>query len=608
MIKMISYRCLLATIILFPISNAYSADTTVVSHATYAQGWETFIMGDTTATGEYNAHVYMLESSKVYYQLVPLRVHSSMELTGASYDESAGGFPATIQQIPGADGSNQFDNWPASNVLTYGTAKSYKLSNLLFNGAMADGSGTTFGVMATYGEDNTIVVDKVTSVHNTIITYFNFGKNEAWTVTNCKAVQYSCYAAGMYFGGFWWGAGSWMGTLRSLYVANNTIEGAHANPFVIFTQAGLGEAGASPAIITHNTIVNSIDQLKFPRDANNTHWTNNLIINGTSQGQTRNAANTALAQNTPDGHGKMLVKSQQPCADSTLVANGQCYDYMNRNIHFENNAWFDTPALIDNLFSWGNDGWCWPLQAADGTDSTDANGAVVELCDTMLTVEAQSKWMDDSTAHQIADHGVSETNNIHATDLGFNLDEIYINTQILRSKDWLDNGVHDTYNDTWWMHQADNDPIQVEWPLPMDFSYSTSSVAYTHATGGYPVGDLNSFPDRYADWLASGLGTDNEVSQITPSVFTLAQNYPNPFNPSTSINFTLDRNADINLSIYNMLGQKVRTLAEGSKNAGSHTLQWNGLDDAGQSVSTGIYLYKLTSGSKSITKKMAFMK
>ena len=176
----------------------------------------------------------------------------------------------------------------------------------------------------------------------------------------------------------------------------------------------------------------------------------------------------------------------------------------------------------------------------------------------MLTVAAQSKWMDDSTAHQIADHGVSETNNIHATDLGFNLDEIYINTQILRSKDWLDNGVHDTYNDTWWMHQADNDPIHVQWPLPMDFSYSTSSAAYTHATGGYPVGDLNAFPDRYADWLAAGLGTDDEITQITPSEFTLAQNYPNPFNPSTSISFALDRSADINLSIYNMLGQKLR--------------------------------------------------
>ena len=57
-----------------------------------------------------------------------------------------------------------------------------------------------------------------------------------------------------------------------------------------------------------------------------------------------------------------------------------------------------------------------------------------------------------------------------------------------------------------------------------------------------------------------------------------------------------------------MLGQKVRTLTNGSKNAGTHTLQWNGLDEMGQNVSTGIYLYRLTSGSKSITKKMAFMK
>ena len=65
---------------------------------------------------------------------------------------------------------------------------------------------------------------------------------------------------------------------------------------------------------------------------------------------------------------------------------------------------------------------------------------------------------------------------------------------------------------------------------------------------------------------------------------------------------------DVNLTIYNMLGQKVSTLTSGVINAGIHTVKWNGIDDMGRSVSTGIYLYKLTSGSKSITKKMAFMK
>ena len=57
-----------------------------------------------------------------------------------------------------------------------------------------------------------------------------------------------------------------------------------------------------------------------------------------------------------------------------------------------------------------------------------------------------------------------------------------------------------------------------------------------------------------------------------------------------------------------MLGQKVRTLTNEIKNAGTHTLKWNGLDEMGQNVSTGIYLYRLTSGTKSITKKMASMK
>lgn len=605
MSKMISIRFLLLTAMLIPISNL-SATEYVVAHADYQMGWETHIMGDTSATGEQNHTVYILESSKKYYQQVPLRLSNGLELRGAAYDESAGGHPATIQQIPGADGASQFDNWPASNVLTYGSGQTFILHNLLFNGVMADGSGTTFGVLASYGEDSKIIVDHVTSVHNQVITYFNFGKREDWTLTNNTAVQYSCYAGGMYFGGFFWGGGSWGGRLSHLYAANNTIEGVHANPFVIWTGSGIGEPGAGNTYITHNTFVNTIDQIKFPRDANNAHFENNLIVNAISQGQTRNAGNTSLAQNTIDGSGKMMTKYQGECADSTYLANNQCWDNNNRNIAFNNNAWLDTDELLAHFTLGGTDGWCWPLTASDGTDSTDTGGNVVQLCDTMLAVADQSKWLDDSTEAQFA-NGVSESNNIHATDLGFNLDPVYISTQILRSTDWLDNGAHDTYTDHTWLHQADGDPLVVQWPLPMDFTYSMSSAAYTHAAGGLPVGDLNHFPSKKDEWLASGLGTDFE-NNVTPNQFTLSQNYPNPFNPSTEISFALDRASDVNLSIFNMLGQKVRTLSEGSKNAGTHTLQWNGLDDAGQSVSTGVYLYRLTSGSKSITKKMAFMK
>ena len=601
MVKSILIRFTFTIAIFLSITKLTAADTTQIAWSATPGAWESFIMGDTTSTGEQNADVYVLESSKVHLQVNILRLYSGCEIRGADYDESAGGFPATIQQIPGSDGTSQFDNWPASNILTYGAHQSYKLHNLLFNGAMADQSGTTFGVMATYGQYNTIVVDHVTSVHNQVITYFNFGKKESWTLTNNTAIQYTCYPAGMYFGGFFWGGGSWVGTLRNLYVQNNTIEGAHANPLVIYSSGGgIGVPGAATVHVDHNTFANTIDLPKYYRDGNNSHHTNNLYVNSISQGQTKNNANTSLSQNKPGGLGKMATLHQKVCADSTLLANGECWDNANRNIDFSNNAWYDTPELIA-LMEWGADGWCWNLQGADGTDSTDADGNVVSLCDTMLAVADQSKWLDDSTNIQIASHGVSESNNIHATDLGWNLDPMYINKQIERNKDWLDNGVHNTFTDYWWNVQEDDNAVVVQWPIPMDFSYSATSSAATACSHGGPVGST-----KHMDHSAA-LGIDVS-SETLPNRFGLKQNYPNPFNPTTEIAFTLDQTADVNLSIYNMLGQKVRTLTNGSKNAGTHTLQWNGLDEMGQNVSTGIYLYRLTSGSKSITKKMAFMK
>ncbi len=601
MVKSILIRFTFTIAIFLSITKLTAADTTQIAWSATPGAWESFIMGDTTSTGEQNADVYVLESSKVHLQVNILRLYSSCEIRGADYDESAGGFPATIQQIPGSDGTSQFDNWPASNILTYGAHQSYKLHNLLFNGALADQSGTTFGVMATYGQYNTIVVDHVTSVHNQVITYFNFGKKESWTLTNNTAIQYTCYPAGMYFGGFFWGGGSWVGTLRNLYVQNNTIEGAHANPLVIYSSGGgIGVPGAATVHVDHNTFANTIDLPKFYRDGNNSHHTNNLYVNSISQGQTKNNKNTSLSQNKPGGLGKMATLAQGTCADSTLLANGDCWDNMARNIDYSNNAWYDTPELIA-LMEWGADGWCWNLQGADGTDSLDADGNVVSLCDTMLAVADQSKWLDDSTNIQIASHGVSESNNIHATDLGWNLDPMYINRQIERNKDWLDNGVHNTFTDYWWNVQEDDNPVVVQWPIPMDFSYSATSSAATACSHGGPVGST-----KHMDHSAA---LEIDVSSETlPNRFGLKQNYPNPFNPTTEIAFTLDQTADVNLSIYNMLGQKVRTLTNGSKNAGTHTLQWNGLDEMGQNVSTGIYLYRLTSGSKSITKKMAFMK
>ena len=606
---MISNRFILSLSVLISVSTlkADGHDTLVVTWTGTPGEFENTIMADTSADGTQAHEVYMLESNKVYLQQSTLILNSGCHVVGAPYAD--GERPAEIKPILGADGESQFNAyWPAGSIKTYGDDQSYKLANLLFNGVFAGGSGTLHGVLATYGNRSNILVDGVTSVHSEVITYWNFGKQEDWVIQNCKAVQYSCYPAGMYFGGFFWGGGAWTGTLNSLKIQNNTIEGAHGQAFVIYDNGLVDREPHERILIDHNTFVNIIDWPKFYRHGNNTYWTNNLMINVAANGQTKNAAaNISLNNDRVGGHGKMATLSQGYCTDSTNIANQAatgnqwCFDRENRNIVYENNGWMDTPEL---LAMFNMDPWCWNLSASDGTDSVDASGNVVTMCDTMIA--GQSKWIGDSTTAQLA-NGVRDVNNINVTDLGFNLDPIYIETQIARTTDWLDNGVHDTHTDRAWMHQADGDYEVVEWPLPMDFSYSTSSAAYTHGRYGYPLGDLNAFPDVLADWTANVLGVEDNVN-ITPAKFELAQNFPNPFNPTTDISFNLDRTANVDLSIYNMLGQKVRTLTSGSKVAGTHVLRWDGRDESGSSVSTGIYLYTLTDGSTSITKKMALMK
>jgi hypothetical protein len=88
-----------------------------------------------------------------------------------------------------------------------------------------------------------------------------------------------------------------------------------------------------------------------------------------------------------------------------------------------------------------------------------------------------------------------------------------------------------------------------------------------------------------------------------PLAFELKQNYPNPFNPSTTIEFTLPERSPVSLKIYNLLGQEIETLVDGTLNAGLHTVEWYG---AGRS--SGIYFYRLAFKDKTITKKMALMK
>ncbi len=101
-------------------------------------------------------------------------------------------------------------------------------------------------------------------------------------------------------------------------------------------------------------------------------------------------------------------------------------------------------------------------------------------------------------------------------------------------------------------------------------------------------------------------GVDDDLQ--VPSQFVLEQNYPNPFNPTTTIAFSLNRRENVKIELFNIAGQKVRTLLDETRSAGEHVVLWNGRDDAGRPVATGTYLYRLTTDDQVQTKKMLLIK
>jgi hypothetical protein len=103
------------------------------------------------------------------------------------------------------------------------------------------------------------------------------------------------------------------------------------------------------------------------------------------------------------------------------------------------------------------------------------------------------------------------------------------------------------------------------------------------------------------------LDTDDVIPAV-PTMVELQQNYPNPFNPETTIKFTLGSAQQASLAVYNVTGQRVRTLFDGAVQAGEHSVIWDGCDDSGRSVASGIYFYQLTTDRETHSRKMVFLK
>lgn len=160
----------------------------------------------------------------------------------------------------------------------------------------------------------------------------------------------------------------------------------------------------------------------------------------------------------------------------------------------------------------------------------------------------------------------------------------------------------DTPNSTWDPQTQDMDRQPITYYVnDLDVSYSLTSPAYIGAENGFPAGDLNGFPTQKALWEVTGVEADPEGGLAKE--FALSQNYPNPFNPTTYISFSIPEANHVMLKVYNILGQEVATLVNKEMAAGPYKVNF----DASQ-LASGVYIYTISAGDFSASKKMMLLK
>ena len=122
-----------------------------------------------------------------------------------------------------------------------------------------------------------------------------------------------------------------------------------------------------------------------------------------------------------------------------------------------------------------------------------------------------------------------------------------------------------------------------------------------------PVGQAGIYRLMVPAYLGEGSGA-GPARPVAPRAYRLGQNYPNPFNPSTSIPLSIPETGAVALRVYDLTGRTIRTLVEGAVPAGTFVLTWDGRDELGRAVASGVYFYRLEAPGAVIIKKMMLLK
>lgn len=146
----------------------------------------------------------------------------------------------------------------------------------------------------------------------------------------------------------------------------------------------------------------------------------------------------------------------------------------------------------------------------------------------------------------------------------------------------------------------DSGTLQISVPFDVQFTASDGNGPFTYHCGFHAT--------MKGTITVQTMSVELEQSGSLPSTFALDQNYPNPFNPATAIRFTIDRTAEVNFSVYNILGEQVESNDFGLLSPGTYTISWDSNSARRGPLPSGVYFYRLRSGEQLQTRKMVLLK
>lgn len=374
-------------------------------------------------------------------------------------------------------------------------------------------------------------------------------------------------------------------TLTNLIITNNTAG-------IGLYDGGGGIHLSNSNAVLENVVIKNNESFHsgggiYCRDNSNPVFSNVIISNNTAYNE----------------GGGMLCRESNPNITYSIITNNTCSDgggiscYLNveltmRNTLFSNNQANRGAALylrdncnlllINNTFT--------------NNTAYDFGGGIYCKKNSNPILINSIFWNDSPEEIYLAENNEPSSITITYSDIQAGETGIILNNG---SVNWLDGNIDDDPLFGWNYYLPENSPC-VDTGIPF-FEWQGNILLDLTSDEYYGIA-----PDMGA--YEYGFVKADELTEIPLQDCILLQNHPNPFNPNTTIFFSIPIDSNVELTIFNIKGQKIKSLIKKPFENGKHSIRWNGKDDTGKLVSSGIYLYKIKAGKQESVKRMLLLK